>query len=1328
MKKNTFMPISKTMLLLLISFLNSIGSYSQNINFKHLNVKDGLSQMSVMSILSDELGQMWFATRQGLNYYNGQQIRPLTMRTGGEECGFERARNLFADNKGNIYFLSDEELVVYNKQFNTFCSLGKDIMATCYHMDNLWAARGHEILKYNKEKQRLDTYQSLDNLSKEAIIYSLFQDSKNELYFGTEKGLYKLDKNKKEHLIISNINAKNIYEDRHKQLWISSTSGLYKLDNDQIIEHFKADQANPNSLLSNNVRCVVQDLVGNLWIGTSLGLNKLDSSQHYITSYIPQKENIMSLSHQSICSIYCDRQGTIWIGSFLGGVDYFNPIDQIYSYPTADSSAKRHFTIGKRCRIDNKNIIISSFNELYDYNTCLKSFSKVDIPSHVSFTSFALDSISKKIYCGTSDKGIYAYDIIKKRFLTESITKKNSILASNNITGLAIHQDKLYIATNKGFSVYHTTKQTCEPFLSNVIITLSTPSIMVIDSKKRLWIGFLSSKVIEYDIETEKTVLHNELLPKNHLEQRIRVHNIFEDSKQRLWVATSSKGLYRLNEQNKTFELFADQSNGLTRNHCFDIQEGPNGYLVVFESNGISFLDVENKTSSHLHGERFLGGRIMNEGCGCYVDEKFNIIVGTTDGIVAFNYYDIAKDNLTNQLFFSKLFINSEEVSPNDKSGILSQSLPYLSELNLGSQYRSFDIEVSNINYLKLGNDNIEYQLEGFDKDWIKTNQNRIHYTNIKPGKYTLKVRALQSDKKSYAKISLPINIYPPFYASIWALMCYLCIFILTLYFIIRFRESKRRLKLELSYEQREKLRIENMNKERIKFYINLSHELLTPVSLIMAQIETLVIDCKDLNSQMKSRVNRIYRNADMLHLLIKEILDFRKTEHERVNLKISQYNIIPILEEVIDSFKEKARIQNLKISFLPEDTDIVLFVDKKEFQKIISNLLSNAFKFTPADGEISVHCKRNSKKVTIDISDTGVGIPVDSIDKIFDRFYQASNATPSKGTGIGLSYVKEIMEQHEGKISVKNNVLQGCTFTLEFKEGYGHIHLLEQENRGDEVQPDLTMEIQTEELITKIDDEERNQILIVEDNEEMLNLLVSIFQPIYEVQKAHSGEEALEKLSTFMPDIIISDVMMGDFSGIKLCSMIKNNYEICHIPVILLTAQNLEENNIDGLQNGADDYITKPFKVQLLIMRCNNIINNRRMLQNKFANQINFEPQIFATNELDMQFINKAQEVVELNFENTNFGVDLFSKEMAMSRAKLYSKIKGVTGMTPKDFILNIKMKKSAEYLTNRKDLLIADIAYKFGFGSARQFSKSFKELFGESPAKYKKNKESEM
>ena len=413
-----------------------------------------------------------------------------------------------------------------------------------------------------------------------------------------------------------------------------------------------------------------------------------------------------------------------------------------------------------------------------------------------------------------------------------------------------------------------------------------------------------------------------------------------------------------------------------------------------------------------------------------------------------------------------------------------------------------------------------------------------------------------------------------------------------------------------------------------------------------------------------------------------------------------------------------------------------MLWFDPAQMQKVFYNLISNAFKYTPKDGTITILVHQAAETVKININDSGIGITADAIEKIFDSFYQAENGLQISnmvpGTGIGLALTKNILETHLAEINVESQPQVGSCFSVTMKKGSSHftedqIADIEDVDSSCLVQmQDMDDEFMQEVINAQTGNKEPEHfMLIVEDNDELREMLKHVFEPIYKIFTAADGEEGLALTIEHQPNIVLSDVMMPKMSGSEMCSKIKNNFAVCHIPVVLLTAQTAIEYNIEGLRLGADDYITKPFNIKTLITRCNNLVNGRRILQEKFSHQTDFTPRLIATNNMDREFLEKAQAVIEKHFDNSEFDVPLFSSEMALGRTKLFSKIKGITGQTPNDFIVTVKMKKAAALLNNNPEYNISDITYMLGFSSPKYFAKCFKEQFGVSPSTFRKAEE---
>ena len=590
-------------------------------------------------------------------------------------------------------------------------------------------------------------------------------------------------------------------------------------------------------------------------------------------------------------------------------------------------------------------------------------------------------------------------------------------------------------------------------------------------------------------------------------------------------------------------------------------------------------------------------------------------------------------------------------------------------------------------------------------------------------------------DKEPVANTYLLMQVFPPFYRAWYAYLFYVLLLVFLVWRYVVFTRSKLLLKTSLEYEKKQIEHIEEVNQSKLRFFTNISHEFRTPLTLIAGQVDMLM-QMSNIQPTVFNRILNIKRNTLNMQNLINELLEFRKSEQGHLTVKVVQRDIVDFLYEIYLSFTEYANYRDIKFEFENAGQHINIWFDPVQMQKVFYNLFSNAFKYTPKDGTIGIHVAETAENVIIEITDSGIGIAPDDIEKIFDRFYQAENGLQinnmAPGTGIGLALTKNILEAHKADIHVVSMKEVGTKFIVTLKKG--NTHFTEEEKGHEEVNEEscivcleeLDREFMAEMMESQIQhNEPLYSMLIVEDNDELREMLKLVFEPIYKIYTAADGEEGLAMTMEHQPDIVLSDLMMPRMSGSEMCSKIKNNFLICHIPVVLLTAQTAVEYNIEGLRLGADDYITKPFNVKTLITRCNNLVNNRRILQEKFSKQVDSSPRLVATNQLDREFLEKAQLVVEAHLDDSEFDVPAFSSEMALGRTKLFTKIKGITGQTPNDFILNVRLKKAAQWLTNNPEYNISDITYMLGFSSPKYFSKCFKEQFGVSPSVYRKGEE---
>lgn len=1325
--------------------------------FKHIGVKDGLSQTSVMSIYQDELGRMWFGTEEGISLYNGRElvsfkhsedsILSQTIPIGNESFP------ITGDKNGNVYFRSDGKLIHYDIKSERFTCLKNENVSTVFCKDSLVLIGASDSVYAWDNKGKVFNLILKLNMSGHSI-QSLLVDSKNQLWIGTNRELllYK-DYDKLQH-IIKNEFIYKIAEDSQSNLWIATRqNGMYKYSLDGSLSKFEHHPDNLNSIPHNQVRSFAEDSYGNIWIGTFAGLCKYNPVTEQYTVY--QKDDLPgSLNHSSIFSTYKDMQGTIWVGTYYGGVHFFNPETDCFSFYPADARRNEclsHFFVGNMIEDEEQNLWICTegggLNFLDRKTRKFRHYTSGNDKCSIAHDNLKCIIYSKKrdyLYIGTHTGGISVYDIKKDIFHNFRDEKpEHHKTIGDVIVKIALYkEDTLIIHSRNGFFLLDLISDKVSPLFS--YNNRVHGSAFLIDSKDFLWLA-TATTITKINMNN-----NSERYTFNRIDKGTGTFNIsciFEDNKGRIFFGTLGAGLYQYDKETDRFIGYKAEENKLLSNYCYDIVLSGQNELIISSDKGLSFLDVEKQKlkTIELNALSFSG---INHGCGLYVCNNGEIFVGGIGGLTSFFEQEAFSINKDYELYFSSLSVNEEKILPDDRTKILKQALPYTSKIILNHKQNNLNISFASNNYINRYIDNqYEYKLEGFDTRWISGN-NAI-YTNILPGKYKLMVREKSTEHNINSKtISMDIIVRHAWYANPIAYTVYFIIAYIILFSFLQFRKVRLRLKNSLEAERKEKEQIEQLNHAKLQFFSNISHEFHTPLTLIIVQIDRL-LNHSNLSPFIYNKLLNINKQTSHLQNLISELLDFRKLEQGHTKLKVKELNIISFLKEIYFSFYELSSERNISYTFnAPENIEIHCWFDPKQLQKVFYNLISNAFKYTKPNGSIEISIKEEPNTIIVNVIDNGIGISKEDINKIFERFYQADNSEhnlqKSPSSGIGLSVVKSILELHHGSISVESKPSYGSIFIISLQKGNNHFSKDEIDDKPDDskfIKKDddeelqkLTISRKTKE-ITSIDETSdtisndelettvpQSTILLVEDNEELLQILADILKPIYHILSAGNGKDGLAIARKEKPDLIISDIMMPEMSGTEMCVAIKNDFEICHTPVILLTALSSIEHNIYGLQHGADDYISKPFNEKALITRCNNLIRNRLIIKNKFSKNPDFDIQTISNNPIDQKFLDTINQIIESNFDNPDFNVSTLADGLNISRSSLYIKFETLTGMTPNDYIQQRKLKKASELLKNNPEFNISEISDMLGFGSPRYFSRCFKNQYGTSPAEYRK------
>lgn len=1331
------------LLLYLISLQIIIGSlYSplaaQNISFQHLTTEEGLSHNAIISIYQDERGFMWFGTRNGISLYNGKDVQIFRKEKDNPNSLLYNDVNLIVgDQQGHVYILGNKGVSKYDICKNQFTHLTHNYTRTGFYDRHLYITNGHVIQKYTDHH-----FQDIYRLPDDKGYINHFEISQDTILIGTiNHGLYRYTPQEGLTHLIKKGTIRDILKDSHGHYWVTDLSGqgIYLIQGEEITQ-FKHHPDDPTSLNSNFAHVCCEDRQGTIWIGTFEGLSKYNREKGTFNHYT-QQDNKKSLTHSSIWSLYCDKQGNVWAGTYFGGVNYFNPEKQIYREYQTSSVEKLGLSapiIGRILEDKNQNLWICTEGgglNKYDVTThTYQWFTQDKMPKGLSqknIRAIYYDEPQNVLWIGTHLGGLNRLDINTgyiRHYLHQA--GSHTSIPSNNIEDIIPYQDKLILATDNYMALFD--PQTGQSSLlfddPEARYKTGTTLDILIDHQGLLWIANNNNGLCSYEFDSKKLTSYKKHSNAGSISSN-SVNSIYEDSSGRLWVCTNENGLDLYRRETDDFENFDQRKNGLSSNVIYNLCEIDSNLLLVTTDKGFSILNYAQK--------RFTNYDNLPLSCinwnSLYKSSRGEIFIGGTSGFISFFPKDLKKEPHNYNIVPYRLIINGEESTVENHQEVLQKDISYASHITLNSHQNVFSIEYTSTDYIPFMQDKLIYQLEGFSKQWNKLDKNRITYTNLNPGTYRLIVKADGTDPAIVKPSILEIKVLPPFYRTVWAYLFYFIATGCIVYYLVRTYYRRIQLQESLKYEKKHNEDIVRLNQAKLRFFTNISHEFRTPLTLIIGQMEML-LQIRSFTPKVYSKILGVYKSCLQMQELITELLDFRKQEQGHMTIKVSKHNIVNFVYEHYLLFQEYAMQKQIAFNFNKSSEDIELWYDTKSMQKVMNNLISNAFKHTKEQGCITISVRKRDEEAIIEVTDNGSGIAPKDIHKIFDRFYQTDlESNTDCSTGIGLALTKGIVELHHGSIEVESALGEGTTFKVHLKTGCAHFDPEQIHETQDTPEATSKGNLSLEQLQALLEEEApidndsklkdgKFKILIVEDNARLMEMLTKIFETFYTVITANNGKEGLQKVYSESPDIVLSDIIMPEMSGTELCQAIKKDFDICHIPVVLLTAKTSAEHTQEGLRMGADDYISKPFNVNILISRCNNLINNRMMLQEKFSKQQQTNLMMLATNELDKQFMDQATQIIQRELANNEFSVDQLAVEMGIARTKLFTKLKAISGQTPGELIMTIRLKHAAYLLLNHPEMNISTISDLCGFSIPKYFSKCFKEKYHMAPQVYRK------
>lgn len=1337
----------------LIVFLLMAGwAQSNGFVISKLGIEQGLSNNNIVSIVQDRKGFLWIGTRSGLNRFDGNKFKVFKHSGLVENSINSNELNpVFADKNDNIIWVATERdgVNAYNYDENLFRYYSNDNSANCISSNgvtgvsddkdgNLWLATYNAGVDHLNKKTGLITHYRTTNVKGLGSDYNwcALDDRSGHLYVGhVNDGLSVI--NLKEHTAInykpnpadpfsipdSRVNCITI--DSRKRVWIGTNNGLalFSPRTGKFIT-FRQQKNNPNSIRGNLIRCITEINENSLWIGTTTGgVNILNCEEEMFNNpesvtfqHIPVSDSPNGLSNAYIEAIMQDNFGNIWVGTAGGGLnfiqnrpDFFNRISYL---PVAGNTASLSNKLVSGVCMDKAGGLWVSTEErgidVFRNGVKVRNFNHDNSEVSNNISCAYADS-ENKLWFGGVDGAIYCINPLNGQ------VKMVTGFSIGSARVRSIYEDSkknIWICSDNGiFSLNLKTGEKRSFHVSPNGLTDDVVRSVVEDADGNIWVGSLSGGLCVFTPNFQRIRYFppgNELYGINH---------IYKDSQNRIWVGTRYNLICFSSCRDQKYSSFG-LKDGFEDNYFHAITEGATANDIwVSTTNGISFLDVKHRRVRNFNKlDGIPLGDYMNAAVTKSVDGT--IYFGTQNGVCWFNARNPLPELKLPPVVISNFAISDKKSS---YSGALAD-IPVAETVKLNYDENTFTVSFNIPDYSLNEKVEFSYQLKGLDDDWYNILNNReLTFRNLRPGTYVLNIRSrLRNSEWSDQYGTMTIVIDPPFWFSWWAKMLYLIAAMVSAFYMSRFYKRKLDLENSLYLEKKNHLQEQEMNDERMRFFTNITHELRTPLTLIIGPLEDLKAD-ETLHGLQQKKINSIHRSAKRLLDLINQILEFRKSETRNRKLSVRRADLATLVRDIGQKYLDLN--QNPKISFqiqLPLE-EKVMYYDTEVLTIVLDNLISNAMKYT-LKGRINVELKYlqedGNHLAEILVADTGFGIATEQLPRIFDRYYQVKGEHQVSGTGIGLALVKNMVDLHEGEISVHSLPEKGTRFSIR----------LDMDNTYPEAIHADAQEPEMEVAELEIHTENRQLMLVVEDNAEISDYIRDTFAEMFEVLIAENGKAGLDIALRKIPDIIISDIMMPVMDGIELCRRLKEDVRTCHIPVVLLTAKDSLEDKTEGYTVGADSYITKPFSGNLLRSRVSNLLEARKKITQLFSSSIVSKQSMVqdSISKLDNEFIDKLTRIIEENLEIEQLNIAQIAEQMNMSHSSLYRKIKTLTGLSANEFIRKIRMRNAERLLLSCK-YSIAEIIYKVGISTPAYFRQCFKDEFGVTPTDYMKNMKGE-
>jgi signal transduction histidine kinase/ligand-binding sensor domain-containing protein/DNA-binding response OmpR family regulator len=1366
------MSLHRYIVILIFAFIGPYAFAQQDqIQFSRIDLSNGLSHNQVNSILKDSKGFLWFGTLSGLNRFDGYQFKIFKHDAADTS-------SIVDDFVTNIYELPDHKLYletrsgpnVYDNVSQRFIRNVKGYLSNIGikadvirdiirdRDGNFWFnAADQGIFKYTVGTIKA-THFKCGNASA-----SLGPTSVSALQQGPEGNIWAIHRNKSVDVLdrktgkllrrINVLTKKDPSEFQDFQLFVDRSSAMwvYTMNNQHGIDYFdpltgesRYIDKGPGGLNNNLINGILQDTNGLIWIGTDHGgVNLLDKRDFKMRYLVNREDDQKSISQNSITSLYKDASGIIWIGTFKKGISFYHPQIlkfPLYTHQLSNPNGLTYDDVNRFVEDASGNLWIgTNGGGLFYFNRKTGAFKKY-VHEAANPNSLGNDIIvslfidrQKVLWIGTYFGGLDSFDGKTFKHYRHNPVMANSLSDDRVWDILEDHKGRFFVGTlSGGLNILDrqtgifTHKQAGE----RNSIGSNAVSCLLEDHQGNIWIG-TSDGVDELLANGRFVHYTNDAGKPNSLINNI-VYDVMQDSYGFIWFATR-EGLSRLNPKTGKFLNFSKKE-GLTEQATLKIIEDNSRNLWVSTANGLfkvlvkEILPAGFSYSFRKYDEHDgLQGSAFNANAG-YKTKAGELIFGGPNGFNLFNPANIRSDNTKPEIVISDLQIANKSVGiqePVDGRVLLDKAIEFTKNLNLKYNENGLTFEFAALNFFNPRKIKYRYKLDGFDKRWqeLQGDIRRATYTNIDPGDY--KFRVISTDASGNwvnNETNLEIHISPPFWRTTVAYIIYVLCVGGTLFLLRRRGIQRAREEFTLEQERSQAKHLHDLDLLKIKFLTNVSHEFRTPLSLIISPIERLIQQAKEPEKQ---QLQMIQRNGRRLLNLVNQLLDFRRMEVKELKLQAKSGDIIVFLQELCLSFSDVADRKNIDLNFKTNRQSLITRFDHDKIERILFNVLSNAFKFTPEGGQVNVVLTSSAEgeqtRLTIRIQDTGIGIDPAKKDLIFERFFQneVPDSMVNQGSGIGLSITKEFVKLHGGTIEVESAINEGSTFIISFVFAEEQLERISLPEERKFLMSSLNSEPAVEQPIALIDPNSKKPIvMLVEDNDDFRFYLKDNLKEYYQVVEAVNGKEGWQKVLGLHPDLVVSDVTMPEMNGIDLCKKIKSDKRTAHLPVILLTALTNEDQQLTGLETGASDYMTKPFNFEILLSKIRNLLMQQALSKKTYQKQVAVKPIHGDIESVDDKFVRQLSMHIEKHLSDSAYSVDQLSADMNMSRVGLYKKILPLTGKSPVEYIRYYRLQKAKPLLESQ--LTISEVAYQVGFSNPKHFSKYFKQEFNILPSAY--------